>query len=389
MARRKPRKDTGESKKEAKKRQKEEKKELKKFEKQAKRMRKLGHDVTAEDLWRLKYGEPEEPRPRPRERRIPMPKSREEGGRRQDGRYVRRSTVDLNKVEAHLDSFTTKEASDTLVAKYKEMYGEDLPVPDGYKLIPEREFRERRGPPTIAEFEAGVAVPEEEEALAYSVEAPAEEAVEEAAPEAPAEEVAVEEAVPEPEVEEIAPEEAPEEEAAPAVEEAPEEPAPVPEEAPVAEAVPAAAVAGVAGAAPVVEAAAKEVKAAVEVEEAEAEEEEELPGLRPFFHPLRVIKLAPRAYRNGGPLVKFIIGLINVLLNIFMWIFSLFIIPIAGGAYYGYKWWKVRKEEQAKAWEEYYAEEGYPEDEEYYGEEEYYEGEYPEEGYYEEEGYAY
>jgi hypothetical protein len=385
MARRKPRKEKGESKKEAKRRQKDMKKERKKAEKQAKRMRKLGHDVTADDLMQLKYGEPEERKPPPHERPIPRPKTREEGGRREDGRYVRRSTVNLKKVEAHLDSFTTKEASDTLVAKYKEMYNEELPVPDGYKLIPEREFRERRGPPTIAEFEAGVAVPEEEVALAYSVEASAEEVVEEVAPEAPAEEVAVEEALPEPEVEEAVPEVAPEEEAVPAVEEVPEEPAPVPEEIPAAEAAPAAAVAGVAGAAPVVPAATKEVKAAVE----EEEEEEEPLELRPIFHPLRIIKLAPRAYRDGGFLVKFIIGIINILLNIVLWIFSLFIIPVAGAIYYGRKAWIERKEKQAEAWEEYYAEEGYPEDEEYYEEEEYPEGDYPDEGYYEEESYGY
>ena len=75
MARRKPREEGSGSKKEVKRRQKELKKERKHAEKQAKRLRKLGHEVTADELLRLQHGEPEPRRRPPQERPIDVDRS--------------------------------------------------------------------------------------------------------------------------------------------------------------------------------------------------------------------------------------------------------------------------------------------------------------------------
>ncbi|NIP34168.1 MAG: hypothetical protein GWN18_04505, partial [Thermoplasmata archaeon] len=118
-------------------------------------------------------------------------------------------------------------------------------------------------------------------------------------------------------------------------------------------------------------------------------------------HFLRGIKLGRRAWIQGGPVAKVIVGTINFFLYVGLLIPPIIIIPIIATVY---DWNKKRKAKQAE-WEAYVEEHGYPEEEGYgagfYGEgynaegygvegEGQYEGGYYEgEGYYEEDRYGY
>ncbi len=385
----KPRRRPDESKKDYKRRKKEWKKEQKlvaKYEKAG---------ITDPAFLAQKKGSAPPPPPPLHEREIPTTKSREDGGQREDGSYVRRSTVNIDKIEAHLDTMSEKDRSESLQDRFKSEFGEDLDVPEGYELIPDRDVHKRVTPLSVAQIE-GQGISAETLALAYGTDeppvVPAEmpspepipEPMPEPEPEPAPEPMAEAEPVAEPEpaapAEGEAEPEVPEEET---VEEAPEpepepEPASVPA-APVAGAV-AGSVAGVAGA-----------SEAKEGEAAEEKVEDDFPpAKRPFLHLGRFVKVGRRAWANGGIVIKIILGVINF----FLYIGLLFILllPVWATIYYIYKGYKAKKEEEAKYWEEHPEELEYAQNEYAYGEEQGYppEGEYYEgEGYNEDESYSY
>ena len=398
----KPRRRPDESKKDFKRRKKEWKKEkqlVKKYEKAG---------ITDPAFLAQKKGSAPPPPPPPHERPIPTTKSREEGGQREDGTYVRRSTVNIDKIEAHLDTISEKNRSESLQERFKEEYGEDRAVPEGYELIPDRDVHARITPPSVAQIEdRGLSA--ETLALAYGTdeppavpaELPVPEPVPEPEPEPESEPVPELEPEPEPEpvpelepepkpepepVPELEPEAPTEEEAEPEVpeEEGKVEEAPEPEPAPVPAAPIAGAVAGtVAG-----------VAAAGETKEGEAAAAEVMddfpPPKRPFLHLGRFIKLGRRPWATGGPIIKLILALINFFL--YIGLLFIFLIPVWATIYYLIKAHKAKKEEEEKYWAEHPEELGYAQDEYGYGEEYrqepeggYYEGE----GNYDDESYAY
>jgi len=331
--------------------------------------------------------------PQPHERPIPATKSREEGGKRHDGSYVRRSTVDLDKIEAHLDTKMDKDRSASLHERFKSEFGEDLDTPEGYDLIPDREVHLRAGPPTLSSV--GSELPPDVLADVYGTrgrpEMPAPAPIPAPVPIEP-EPVADTEVEPEPVAEieaepeaEVAPE--PEAEVEPEPEAEPEpEPEPTPPPVTVPEP---GAVAGVAGAtpgAPVAATAATATKAAAPVVEDDVE-----PPKYKFLDLRRFPKLGWRAYKRGGTLARLIIGTINVVLYLVLIFPPIFIVPVVATLVY---WRADRKERIAKEeaeWEAHVAEHG---TEPAYGEE--YGGEYDEEvaaegydgGYYEGEAQA-
>ncbi len=390
----KPKKRPGESRKEFKARKKAWKQEQRLIDK----YRAAGIDDP--EFFAQQRGERPAPPP-PHERPIPKPKTREEGGQREDGTYVRRSTIDLEKIEAHLDTKIEKDRGESLHDRFKTEFGEDLSAPDGYELIPERDVHVRTAPPTLASVESGLS-PEvladvygSEGAPTLREEPPAPAYAMEAAPVAEIEPEPVAEVEPEP-MDEVEPEPAGEVEAEPIEEaaptpEPPPAPAPEPEPTPPAVLVPEPGqVAGVAGAVP---------GAAVAVAAPEQAEDDIEPPKYPFFHFGRVIKLGRRAWLKGGPVAKTIVGVINFFLYIALVIPPIIIIPIVA-TIMDYN--KKRKEKQAE-WDAYVEEHGYPPEEAgyaegYYGEgyaaegydEGYQEGGYYEgEGYYEEDRYGY
>lgn len=384
----KPRRRPDESKKDFKRR----KKDLKKERKLVKKYEKAG--ITDEAFLAQKKGSAPPPPPPPHERPIPTTKSREEGGQREDGSYVRRSTVNIDKIEAHLDTIMEKDRSESLKDRFKSEYGEDLDVPEGYELIPDRDVHKRITPPSVAQIE-GRGLTAETLALAYGTDEPPVVPAEVPAP-APLpvpEPVAVPEPVPEPEaVPEPEPELEPEapavDEAEPevpegeTVEEAPEpEPVAVPA-APVAGAV-AGSVAGVAG-----------VAGASETKEGEATaakvEDDFPPAKRPFLHLFRFTKVGRRPMATGGIIIKIILGVINFFL--YVGLLFILLLPVWATIYYIYKGYKAKKEEEEKYWAEHpeelesaQNEYGYAEEPGYGPEGEYYEGE----GHYDDESYAY
>lgn len=372
----KPKKLSGESGKEYKARVKAWKQEQALIEK----YRKAGIDDP--QFFAQQRGERPVPPP-PHERPLPTTKSREEGGQRQDGSYARRSTVDLNKIEAHLDTRMDKDHAESLHTRFKSEFGEDLDTPEGYELIPDREVHVRPGPPTLAGAESGLS--DQVMADAYGVQAtpyaPAPAPVPEPTP-APQE--AEPEPAPEPEVE-IEPAPAPvlEPESEPEVEPEPEavpEPEPEPTPPPVIVPEPGA-VAGVAGAVAGATAAAGTAAPPVE--------DDIDPPKYKFLDLRRFIKVGRRAWINGGGVAKLIVGIINFFIYLFLVlpIPPIIIIPVAATIYY---WNNDRKEEKAKAdaeWEAHVAEHGYPEQDGYGGAYAGEQGEYPAEGgYYEGEG---
>lgn len=381
----KPKKRPGESRKEYKARKKAWKQEqdlIRKYQKAG---------IDDPEFFAQQRGERPAPPP-PHERPIPAPKTREEGGQRHDGTYVRRSTVDLEKIEAHLDTRIETDRGESLHERFKTEFGEDLSTPDGYELIPERDVLARTGPPTLASTEGGLSPevladvygPEGAPTVPVTAPPPAPEVME-TAPDAELEPEPVVELEPEPVVE-MEPEPAGEVEAG-EVEEGEPSPEPTPEptpepEQPTVQVPEPGQVAGVAGAVP---------GAAVSAATPEKPEEEIEPPKYPFFHLGRFIKLGRRAWLKGGPLAKTIVGVINFFLYLALVIPPIIIIPIVATVY---DWNKKRKEKQAE-WDAYVDEHGYPPEEEgyaegYYGEEYaaqgYDEGQY-EGGYYEGDGY--
>lgn len=349
----KPKKIPGESRKEYKARVKAWKQEQALMEK----YRKAGIDDP--EFFARQKGEAQTPPP-PHERPIPAPKTREEGGQRHDGSYVRRSTVDLDKIEAHLDTQMDKDHAETLHDRFKSEFGEDLETPDGYELIPERDVQVRAGPPTLAGVESGLspqvmadaygtdappatpppAPPPAEMAPAYSMEPEPE------MEPGPEPEVEIE-PEPEPEVEmEPEPEPEPEPEVEPEPEPEPEvEPEPEPAAPPVVVPEPGA-VAG-AGAVPGAMAAA-----------AEAEELEPVdPPKYHFMDARRFVRIGWNAWHRGGGVAKIIIFIINLFLAIGLFLCLLLPLWVTIA-----QMLKKRKEEQAE-WEAHVAEHGYPEEE--------------------------
>jgi hypothetical protein len=296
----------------------------------AKKLRRMGQEPDPA-FFTQQRGEPPPPPP-PHERPIPTPKSREEGGQRHDGSYVRRSTVDLDKIEAHLDTKMEADRSESLHERFKSEFGEDLTTPDGYDLIPDRDVQVRAGPPTLASAEGGLSAQVMADAYGDGSAPPA-------PPPEPAPIEAVPEIEPEPEMEieaepvdeiepmpeeEVEPEPEMEVEAEPIEEEAPA-PEPEPEKPPVVVPEPGAVagVAGVAGSTPVATAAA--------AEKAPKVEDDIEPPAYPFLHLRRVIKVGRRAWIHGGGLAKTIVGLVNFFLYIgLIWpLPPIFILPLA------------------------------------------------------------
>jgi hypothetical protein len=385
----KPKKRPGESKEEFKAR----KTAWKQQQRLAKELRKLGKEPDPE-FFAQQQGQRPAPPP-PHERPIPAPKSREEGGQRHDGSYVRRSTVDLDKIEAHLDTKMEKDRGESLHERFKSEFGEDLTTPEGYELIPEREVHVREGPPTLATVESGLS--DQVLADAYGTAAPPAVPVPEPALEPePVPEVPVPEPEPAPGPEplpEPEPEPGPEPEPAPEPEEAPgpepvPEPEPEPTPPPVAVPEPGA-VAGVAGTTAGATPAAAEAAPKVE-------DDIEPPKYR-FLDARRFVKLGRRAWIKGGGVAKLIVGIINLFLYIGLMLCLL--LPVWVTIYYVVRDSRDKREREEAEWEAYVAEHGYPEeggyaggyDEAgaeggYYGAEGgYYEGE----GYYEEDRYGY
>ena len=310
-----------------------------------------------------------------------QPRAWEEGGS-VEGTYQRQSTVDVEKIEAHLDSLAEREAQASVAQKYKQMFGEDLPIPEGYELIPERRVRRRAGGP-VADEAPPEAAPSPEAALqAYGATAPPPELAPLPAPPPPAA------AAPPPAAEAPAPAPAPE--AAPAVEtvtpaeaaattevvvEAP--PAPAAEAAPAAAPAPAVATAPTAPAAPQVAGVAGAPAAAAAV--ATPKEEEAPLKLRKFMDMRRFWKFGPKIGRSGGPVAKLIFGVVNLILYIFL---TLTTIQIWTTILYVVKDYQAKKAEEEKRSREWYAQ-GYdqaePGAEGYYDEGGYYD--YGPEGY--------
>jgi hypothetical protein len=381
----KPKKRSGESSKEFKARKKEWKREQALIE----QYRKAGIDDP--EFFAQQRGERPAPPP-PHERPIPTTKSREDGGQRHDGSYVRRSTVDLSKIEAHLDTKMEKDKGESLHERFKSEFGEDLSAPDGYDLIPDRDVHVRAGPPTLASTESGLSDQVLADAYGDTATAPVpppapEPAPVAAEPDAEIEPEPVAEMEPEP-VAEIEPEPEVEVESEPMEEEAPE-PEPVAPPVAVPEPGAVAGVAGVAGAAPgATEAAAKE---------AAPVEDDIDPPEYPFLHLRRFIKIGRRAWIKGGGLAKTIVGLVNFFLYVgLVWpLPPIFILPLAVTLIHWNKKRKAEAEAAEAEWEAHVAEHGYPEEggygDGYYGEEYaaeggYYEGEG---GHYEDDRYGY
>ncbi len=392
----KPKRRSGESRSEFKARKKAWKQEQALMDK----YRKAGIDDP--EFFAKQRGEKPAPPP-PHERPIPAPKSREEGGQRHDGSYVRRSTVDLDKIEAHLDTKMDKDKGESLHDRFKSTFGEDLETPDGYDLIPEREVHTRAGSPTYVGDDSGLppdvladaygtaappAVPAPAPAPAPAPVVPEPVAEMEPEPVAETEPEPEEEMEPEPE-EEIEPEPAPE----PETEVVPEpEPEPEPEPAPVSVPQPGA-VAGVAGAG--------SVPGAVAASETRAKAEEAEPVDPPKYKFLdfrRFPKIGWNAWHRGGGVAKLILALINIPLYILLaWPFPpIIIVPLIATLLAINKARKERRAEEEAEWEAYQAEhpeefqEGYGED---YGDgyagEPYDTGYYEGEGYYEDDRYGY
>jgi len=385
----KPKKQSGESSKEFKARKKAWKQEQALIGK----YRKAGIDDP--EFFAQQRGERPAPPP-PHERPIPETKSREEGGQRRDGTYTRRSTVDLSKIEAHLDTKMDKGHSESLHTRFKSEFGEDLDTPEGYDLIPDREVQVRPGPPTLTGVESGLS----DQVLAdvYGVQATSYAPAPAPVPEpTPAPQVVEPEPAPEMEIEpepvpEPMPEPIPEPEPEPEVEVEPEpEPEPVPEPVPEPEPEPTpppvvlpepGAVAGVAGAGAGATAAAEAAEPAV-LEEID-------PPKYKFLDLRRFIKLGRRAWITGGGIAKLVVGIINTLLYIVL-IFPIppiIIVPVAATIVYYNNERKEKKAQEEAEWDAHVAEHGYPEQGGYgqaYGGEQ---GEYPAEGgYYEGEGH--
>jgi len=364
----KPKKRPGETKREYKARTKAWKQDQRIMDK----YRKAGIDDPA--FFAQQRGERPTPPP-PHERPIPAPKSREEGGQRHDGSYVRRSTVDLDKIEAHLDTKMEKERGESLHERFKSAFGEDLDTPEGYELIPDREIVPRARPPTVADargelsaevladvYGTGAPPPAPSQYEAYVPEPPLHDREMEPEPEPMAE---VEPAPPvetEPEpVDEVEPE---------PVAAAEPEPAPIKEPAPPPVIVPEPGqVAGVAGAG---------IAGAMEADEGPEKEVRKPP--RGILHLARFGKLGYWTLKEGGPVAKLILVLINIPLYIL-----LFIPSIPATIYYLYIGYKRMKAEEDKEYEEWLAsqpaDEGYAYDEygnpvpQYAPEGGYYEGE--------------
>jgi len=322
------------------------------------------------------------------------PRAWEEGGA-VEGTYQRQSTIEVEKIEAHLDSLAEREAQASVAQKYKQMFGEDLPIPEGYELIPERRVKRRAGGPVADEAPPEAAPPSEASLQAYGATPPPPELAPLPAPPAPA--------VPAPAPAPEAPAPAPEPEAAPVAEaaqpaeaaattevivEAPAAPAPeaapAAAPAPVATAPAAPQVAGVAGA-PAAAAAAATAGAVA----AKPKEEEPPLKLRKFMDMRRFWKLGPKIGRSGGSVGKLIFGIINVLLYLLLTITTIQIWTTIFYVFKDYKAKKAEEEKRAREWgaqgygqaepgaEGYYDEGGYYD----YGPEGY-EGEpYPEPGY--------
>ena len=318
--------------------------------------------------------------PPPHERTIPTTKSREEGGQRQDGTYARRSTVDLNKIEAHLDTKMDKGHSESLHTRFKAEFGEDLDTPEGYELIPEREVQVRPGPPTLAAAESGLS--DQVLADAYGVQATPYAPAPAPVPEPiPAPQVVEPEPAPELEIEpEPAPAPVPEPEPEPEVKVEPEpetvpEPEPEPTPPPVVLPEPGAVAGAVAGA-----------TAATETPAPVVEDDIDPPKYK-FLDLRRFIKLGRRAWIKGGAIAKLIVGIINTLLYIALVIPPIIIVPVVATIVYYNNERKEKKAQEEAEWEAHVAEHGYPEQGGYggaYGGEQ---GGYPAEGgYYEGEG---
>ena len=393
----KPKRRSGESRKEFKARKKAWKQEQALEEK----YRKAGIDDP--EFFARQRGERPAPPP-PHERPIPQPKTREEGGQRHDGTYVRRSTVDLDKIEAHLDTKMDKDRGESLHDRFKSEFGEDLSTPEGYELIPERDVHVRAGPPTVASTDSGLSA----EVLADAYGAGGAPATPEAAPAPPP--VPDAEVEPEPIVEmepepvaELEPVPVAEVEPEPEVEVEPEpveeppapEPEPVPEPEPEPVAPPVVVpepgqVAGVAGAVP---------GATVAAAESPAVEDDVEPPKYPWLHLARFPKLGWRAWKTGGGLAKLVVFLVNLFL--YIGLLFLFLVPVWYTIYHALKTRKERRAKEEAEWEAYVDEHGYPPEEAYgegyYGDEYaaepeggYYEGGYYEgEGHYEDDGYGY
>ncbi len=344
----KPKKRSGETRKEYKARLKAWKQDQRIMDK----YRKAGIDDPA--FFAQQRGE-KPPPPQLHERPIPVPKSREEGGQRHDGSYVRRSTVDLGKIEAHLDTKMEKERGESLHERFKSTFGEDLDTPDGYELIPDREMVPRARPPTIADARGELSADVLADVYGTGGPPPAP-----SRPEAPVVAAAPpdEELEPEPEPEaEVEPEPALETEPLP-VEEVEPEPEPVaepekkkkPSAPPVIVPEPGQ-VAGVAGAG---------IAGASEADEGPEKEVRKPP--RGILHLGRFGKLGYWTLKEGGPVAKLILVLINIPLYI------LLLIPgIPATIYYVYVGIKKKRAEEEKEYEEWMAsqpaEEGYAYDE--------------------------
>ena len=323
-----------------------------------------------------------------------QPRAWEQGGM-VEGTYQRQSTIEVEKIEAHLDSLAEREAQVSVAQKYKQMFGEDLPIPEGYELIPERRVKRRAGGPVADEAPPEAAPPPEPALQAYGATPPPPELAPLPAPPAP---VAP---APPPVAEVPAPAPAPAPEAAPAVEAAPSAeaaattevvveapPAPAPEAAPAPAPPPAPVapqVAGVAGA-PVAAVAAAAVAARPKEEEAPLK----------LRHPLdmrRFSKIGPRAAKRGGPVTKLILGVINLV--IYIALLFIFLAPLWFTIYVMFKEYKAKKAEEEKRAREWDAQgygqaepgaEGYSDEGGYYdygpeGPEGYQGGTYPEPGY--------
>jgi hypothetical protein len=376
----------GESKKEAKKRAKQEQKlrklERARWERIKKRTPGFDEDIDAlveeavEKERRKRYRTPPpqlEAAPPEQE-----PEAWEQGGM-VDGTYMRQSTVDIEKVEAHLDSLAEVTSQQAIAKRYKDMFGEDLSVPEGYELVPERRVR-RRGMPAPEE-EAAPAPSPEAVAVAYGEGAAPPQPMPAPPPPAPvsytlphlvqqpgpaAEAVSqppdvVEEALApaaEAAVPAAAAEEAPATEVvvgAPAPEAAP---AIAPTSAP--EAAPVAAPTGpvVAGAPAVAGAAAPQSAAAAAATPAPAPRPPiEKPRYK-FLDMRRYNKIGYNAYRRGGGVIKLIVVLINLPLYIVLF----FPIGVIATIVYVYTAWKVehdKEKERQRQWAEQHPEEAY------------------------------
>jgi len=413
----------GESKKEAKKRAKQEarlrKLERARWERIKKRTPTFDEDIDAlveeavlkERRKRYTAPPPQLEAPPPE----PEPEPWERGGM-VDGTYVRQSTVDIEKVEAHLDSLAEVTSQQAIARKYKDMFGEDLPVPEGYELVPERRVR-RRGAPTYGEeaeaapspdvvaaaYGEGAAPPPplpppvppppvpESYTLPHLAQQPGSAA--EAAPQPP---VAVE-AAPPPATEGPAP--AAVEEEAPATEvlvgaPAPEAaaapavpPAPAPEATPATAPAAAYAAPQAAGAPAVAGAAAPQAAAAATP--APAPKVVEKPKHK-WLDIRRFWKVGHTAAKRGGGVMKLILGLINLPI----WLILL-PVEVAATIFYIASAWNVRRAEEKerdRQWreqhpEEQYYDEGYGEGYEE-GYDQPYAAEGPEEEGYYDDGYA-